>query len=231
MKLNQPASRSTIILVIVIMIIIVGLILLIVFPPLPEELFNSENTVFVIPVMTANAYKDNGFYDYFEGKCGIECLTVTINPDEMLKFSSSKRVVDILGALHYSAITDYDVAGDPTILKKYDKVILLHSEYVTMGMFDSITSHKNVIYMFPNALYAEVILIGDKMTLVKGHGYPETSIENGFDWKYDNTHPDEFDDKCENWKFSKIDNGYQLNCYPDMVIKKRLDILKTLKEL
>ena len=33
---------------------------------------------------------------------------------------------------------------------------MLHNEYVTRPMFDAITSHPNVIYLYPNALYAEI---------------------------------------------------------------------------
>ena len=33
---------------------------------------------------------------------------------------------------------------------------MLHNEYVTQAMFDAITNHPNVIYLYPNALYAEI---------------------------------------------------------------------------
>ena len=64
---------------------------------------------------------------------------------------------------------------NPDMLKKYDKVIMLHNEYVTRNMFDAITNHPNVIYLYPNALYAEIEVDYENnlMTLIRGHGYPE----------------------------------------------------------
>ena len=81
------------------------------------------------------------------------------------------------------------------MLKNYDTVILLHNEYVTKSMCDTITNHNKVIYLYPNALYAEIETNYEEntITLVKGHGFPEEEIKNGYDWKFDNTHPFEFD--------------------------------------
>src|SRR3989449_635908 len=101
------------------------------------------------------------------------------------------------------------------ILKKYHKVIVLHNEYVTKREFDAITSHPNVIYLFPNALYAEVRTdySNSTFTLIRGHGYPIPSIANGFDWKFDNSNL-EYDVNCENMTFTIIPNGKMLTCYP-----------------
>jgi len=42
-------------------------------------LFNeSQNTVVIIPIFTANAYKVPGFYNYYDGSCDEKCLTVSI---------------------------------------------------------------------------------------------------------------------------------------------------------
>ena len=69
---------------------------------------------------------------------------------------------------------------------------------------------------YPNALYAEVETNYEDstITLKRGHNYPENSIRNGFDWKYDNS-PMEYDTDCNEWKFDRIDNGWMLNCYPE----------------
>lgn len=118
--------------------------------------------------------------------------------------------------LNYTDLTDVDVDKDPSILKKYDKVILLHNEYVTQKEFNAITKHKNVVYLYPNALYALVKsdYKTNTITLQKGHGYPTKDITNGFKWRYDNSKY-EYDLQCDNWKFTSIPNGKMLNCNPD----------------
>ena len=104
-------------------------------------------------------------------------------------------------------------------------------EYVTSIEFDAITSHPNVIYLYPNALYAEVDFDEElrEISLVRGHNYPEITIRNGFDWRFDNS-PDEYDITCEDMKFTKIDNGWMLNCYPENILHKHKALLKQIKD-
>lgn len=132
--------------------------------------------------------------------------------------------------LGYPYVTDLDVAKNPDILKKYDKIILLHNEYVTQEEFDAITNHPNVIYLYPNALYAKIAIDYDteSISLIRGHGYPNGE-SNGFDWKFDNTHPFEYDTKCKDWEFYEIDNRYMLNCYPELIIEEKIDIIYAIK--
>jgi len=106
----------------------------------------------------------------------------------------------------------------------------LHNEYVTQKEFNAITSHPKVIYLYPNALFAEVTIDYDSetITLVRGHGYQ--GVDNAFDWEFENTNPDEFDTECKNWKFNKISNGIQLNCYPENVLYKEIALLKSIKD-
>ena len=112
-------------------------------------------------------------------------------------------------------------------------MILLHNEYVTQSMFNSIINHPHVIYLYPNALYAEIEVDYKKneITLIRGHGYPESTIMNGFDWEFDNTHPYEYDIECENWEFYRIPNGEMLNCYPERKLISNIELLKELKDL
>ena len=114
---------------------------------------------------------------------------------------------------------------------------MLHNEYVTQTMFDAITNHPKVIYLYPNALYAEIEVDYETnlMTLIRGHGYPEPEISNGFDWEFDNTHPYEYDTQCNAMEFYGIDNGWMTNCYPEQVFTnsiegtyKILDVIKAL---
>jgi len=186
----------------------------------------------IIPVYTASAYAKNGFYDFYNGNCNT-CLTTKIVSIDELREQSSANAVKVLELLGYDSVTDMELDKNPSILTKYDKVIMLHSEYVTKKMFDAITSHPNVIYLYPNALYAEIStnFVDNTISLIRGHGYPDASIDNGFDWKYDNTRPYEFDKECNNWEFYEIPNGKMLNCYPEQIIWKDEKFLKTLKEL
>jgi len=192
-----------------------------------------QNTIVVVPLFTASAYMENGFYDYYDNECDESCLTVKIVDESKLARTSSVAGVKILRLLGYQTITDIDLDQDPSILANYDKVILLHSEYVTSEMFEAITNHPKVIYLYPNALYAQVKADYEQntITLVRGQGYPQTDILNGFDWEFDNTHPYEFDIECANWEFDQITNGIMLNCYPDeSLIVRNEKFLQAIKE-
>lgn len=176
----------------------------------------SNKIVYVYPIFTQSAYSAGGFYDYYAGNCDTRCLTVSIsNNSSHGSFVASAKVATELSLLNYSRITDIDIDRNPDILKKYDKVILLHNEYVTKKEFDAITSHPNVLYLFADALHAEVKPDYDKntITLIRGHGYPQPEIVNGFDWKYDNSKY-EYDIQCDNWTIQEIPNGKMVNCYP-----------------
>lgn len=187
--------------------------------------------LFIIPLFTASAYSKNGFYDFYDGNCDT-CLTTKIISVDDLGEQSSANAVKVLELLDYDSITDIELDKNPDILSKYEKIIVLHNEYVTQNEFDAITSHPNVIYLYPNALYAKIEVNYDKKTisLIRGHGYPELEIDNGFNWEFDNTRPYEFDKKCDGWEFYDIPNGKMLNCYPEQKIWKDKEFLKALKE-
>ena len=197
----------------------------------------------IIPTFTAAAYSVPGFYTFYEGKCDMEfhgtlfrdddCLTTNIPSENKLTYHSSVNAVKILKLLGYDMITDLELHQNPNILQNFDKIIMLHNEDVTKIMFDAITSHNNVVFLYPNALYAEVSVdeINNTITLIRGHNYPEITIRNGFDWKYDNTRPFEFDTECSNWEFYTIPNGHMLNCYPEKIIWNDESLLRHLKDL
>ena len=187
--------------------------------------------VFVIPLFTASAYSKNGFYDFYNGNCDT-CLTTKIRTVDELAEQSSANAVKVLELLGYDSITDIELDKNPNILSKYEKVIVLHNEYITKSMFDAITFHPNVIYLYPNALYAEISTNyqDNTISLIRGHGFPESEIANGFNWEFENT-PYESDKKCDDWKFYDIPNGKMLNCYPEQKIWKDKEFLKALKEL
>nr|AIF08269.1 hypothetical protein [uncultured marine thaumarchaeote KM3_28_B05] len=193
--------------------------------------------VVVIPTFTASAYGYNAFYTFYAGNCDETCLTTNItNEINDFSFTSSINAIIILDLLGYDSITDRQLHNNPSALDEYDSVVVLHNEYVSRTMFNAITSHENVIFLYPNALYAQVDVdtTNNLITLVRGHNYPENHIINGFDWKNENTHPYEYDTECENWEFyptKGTPNGYMLNCYPEHIIWKDELFLKTLKDL
>lgn len=195
---------------------------------------DSSSTVVIMPYFTAFAYDEQGFYDYFRNECSEECLTVQLSSNVALGNESSANGFYIFNSIiGFDYMTDLEVHNNPSILNSYDKVILLHNEYVTKTEFDAITNHPNVVYMYPNALYAEIIYDESKnsISLIRGHGYPTPEIVNGLDWKFDNTHPYEYDTECNDWEFYSIDNGYMLNCYPEKRLSYDVELIKTILEL
>jgi len=194
-----------------------------------NQFSSPHNIVVVRPIFTQSAYNSGGFYDFFEGECDNSCLTVPVDQDwDNRKYTSSKNALRVFDILEWKIIDDLDLQQDPAQLENYERVILLHNEYVTKEMFDGIMNHPKVIYLYPNALYAEVSYNSDShtITLIRGHGYPESSISNGFDWKFDNTHPYEYDANCGNKQFYRIGNGFMLDCYPEKIITTDRELIK-----
>ena len=192
---------------------------------------DDQKTIVIIPIFTASAYGNQGFYFYYHGECDSKCLTTKILDETLLGYTSNAFSIQALRLLGYDFITDINIDKNPSILQNYDKVILLHNEYVTRAEFDAITHHKKVIYLFPNALYAEIKVDHDNnlITLIRGHNYPEQQIRNGFDWEFDNSEL-EYDNSCENWHFNQIDNGIILNCYPENRLMWDTELLKFIKD-
>jgi hypothetical protein len=192
---------------------------------------HNSTAIVVYPIFTESAYAKNGFYSYYEGKCDSSCLTIPIKQNFSGSYSTSYTGFRVLQLLGYPYITDIDIDKNPGILQRYDKVIILHNEYMTQKEFDAITHHPKVIYLYPNALYAKINVDYSKntMTLVKGHSYPNTNIKNGFDWKFDNSQFEHNTD-CDNMLFEEIDNGIMLNCYPEYKILYDASLLKTIKD-
>jgi|LULL01.1.fsa_nt_gb hypothetical protein len=213
---------------------------------------DSQKAVVVFPLFTATAYAPGGFYDYFTGKCD-DCTTTTIKQPG-LEYTSSGNAIQVFDLLGYDLISDEILDKNPGILKNYHKVIMLHNEYVTRAMFDAVTSHPKVLYLYPNALYAEIDVnyTDNTITLIRGHDYPpEDPVSNGFDWEFDNTHPYEYDNECLTMQFYPIEDPrsnvgldaarYEPNthwmttCYPDIIFYSNdlgaYNLLKAIKEL
>jgi len=198
-----------------------------------EKLKPNKNTIVIYPIFTSAAYSDNGFYDYYKGDCDESCLNNISFENPEFTYDSSGITTQILHILGYDFITDIDVDKNPEILQNYETVILLHNEYVTQKMFDSISSHPNLIFLSPNALYAliEVNYDDNTITLIRGHDYPP-GVSNAFGYEIEEKfHKYESDGKCLNWEFVKIENGYHLNCYPDGSIHFNLELIAKIKDL
>tara|TARA_B110000495_G_scaffold112127_1_gene96998 strand:- start:324 stop:1247 length:924 start_codon:yes stop_codon:yes gene_type:complete len=203
-----------------------------------EEFFNdlkpNNNSVVIFPVFTTAAYMTGGFYDYYGNYCDESCITNLSFENLIFNHGGSGSSAQILYHAGYDFLTDVQVDRNPDILQNYDTVILLHNEYVTKKEFDAISTHPNLIFLFPNALYAEIDVNYDDntMTLIRGHNYPEPEIANGFDYAIEEKfHKYEYDAECLNWEFIEIENGFHLNCYPDGLVIDDITILKKLKEL
>jgi hypothetical protein len=188
------------------------------------------NAAFIVPIFTSTAYWEPSFYTYYRGECNTSCLTKKIEFDKPFGFSASANAIKILDLLGYDYLTDIDVDRNPSILQSYEKIIVLHNEYVTKTEFDAITNHPKVIFLAPNALYAEVKTDyqNNTITLIRGHNYPQSEIRNGFNWQFDNSEF-EYNTHCENWKFYEIENGVMLNCYPEYQIEVDKKLLKFIK--
>jgi len=198
-----------------------------------------QKTVVVYPYFTFTAYSEPGFYTYYRGECD-DCTTTKFVPPTLFynEYVTSGIGHQALTLLGYPTITDAEIDQNPGILQQFDKVIMLHNEYVTRAMFDAITSHPNVVYLYPNALYAEIEVdyVNETITLIRGHDYPpEDPVSNGFDWEFDNTHPYEYDSLCADMKFYQIENGWMTNCYPENFFLQNhiglFNLLKTIKNL
>lgn len=192
---------------------------------------NEQNTIVIYPIFTQFAYSENGFYDYYKEKCDTSCLTVSFKNDSIKPiFNMGANGYEYLSKLGYASVTDIDVDKNPQILEKYDKIILLHNEYMTQKEFDAVKNHKNVLYLYPNAMYAEVDVDYDMQTmkLVRGHGYPEASIDNGFDYVTNTQF--EYDIKCVNYLWKSMPNGIQPTCFPEYFLTYDHSIFQTIKD-
>jgi len=195
------------------------------------ELSTPGNTVVVYPILTQTAYSWGGMHDFYSGYCET-CTIVEIDKFYDPIFSIGAKSFRILEFLGYDVIDDIDIDKNPQILNRYDSVILLHNEFVTENEFLAITSHPNVIYLYPGSFNSKVkINYNDQlMILEKGPSFPQSNVKNGFDWKHDNYNMIE-NTSCADWKFYKIDNGYMLNCTPEYLVQYSDDLLRELKQL
>lgn len=200
---------------------------------------NDTRAVVIYSVFTQYAYNVGGFYDYYSHKCDVSCLTLVVNPENITaSYVTGNDSLVYLKHLNYSVITDIDVDKNPDILKNYDKIILLHDEYMTKREFNAIENHKNVIYLYPNSAYAEVSYDQNShvMRLLYGHGYDgdddriyqQTNVTNGFGFV--TTSNNEYNLNCRNYYWEQMPNGMQISCFPEFLVKSDRSLLQTIKD-
>jgi len=194
-------------------------------------------------------------FQYYEGAIVKQHVFDPTKPDPLNYFAFHQRAMNLsdydfsptimhyssnLGAqtlhlLGYEFISDLEIEKNPQVLSNYDKVIMLHSKYVTKTMFDAITSHPKVVYFFPDSLVEEIKVDFSKneMIVLNPLKFPgEKNFPNDFKWKYDSEHQKYVD--CNDTieiKFEKVGNGIMLNCYPENIILiKTPELFKMIKE-
>lgn len=202
-------------------------------PLTDDDIKTYKNTdlkaIFIYPIFTENAYKNGGFYDYFNKTCD-SCKTVSLRPLMInATYTTGLHAFEYLTQLHYPFITDMTVDKHPEILNDYDKIILLHNEYMTKNEFNALKNHKNVIYLYPNSMYTEVSVDYAKLTmsLVRGHGYAGVQ-GNGFDYVTSSKH--EYDLNCKDYKWIERPNGIQPSCWPEFLIQSDRNLLQIIKD-
>ena len=186
------------------------------------------NAIVVYPIFTQNAYKDNGFYPPKGETKYPYNLSTNLIPKINASYTEGLNGYKYLKQLNYDFITDIDIDKNPSILKNYDKVILLHNEYVTQAEFDALKNHPHVIYLYPNSMYGKISVDYNtmKITLVQGHGYK--NMTNGFGYVTSSKY--EYDLRCDNYKWESRPNGIQPTCWPEFVVQADRTMLEAIKE-
>ena len=150
-----------------------------------------------------------------------------------LLHNSSFFAAQALYLLGYTIISDIEIEKNPNILSSYEKIIVLHNKYVTKTMFDAITSHPKVVYLYPDSLKEEVTVnfVQKTITALSPLKQPQDKIhQNDFEWEYDSSHLEFVHCLDHEVKFEKVTNGIMLNCYPVDFLMKSPSLLKIIKE-
>lgn len=183
--------------------------------------YNHGKYVYVEPTFTQSAYQPNCFYDYYSNHSLVKDLVCPISDksSERVNTADSRNAQIILTTLGVGHITDEDLTNGMRINDR--TIILLHNEYVSQTEFNYLNSSEpDVIYLYPNAMFAQVDYSNHTISLVRGHGYPSTNITNGFNWVYENSqyelhgNPRTYDQCNGVDRWNTLPNGdRQLNCY------------------
>ena len=112
-------------------------------------------------------------------------------------------------------------------------VLPLDIKYVTKNIFDAITNHPKVVYLYPDSLKEEVSVnfLQNTITALSPIKQPqEKNFQNDFQWEYDSSHLEYVDCLDVETKFENVANGIMLNCYPENIVYRSPSLLQLIKE-
>ena len=150
-----------------------------------------------------------------------------------LFYNSSFKGAQALYLLGYTIISDLEIEKNPNILSSYEKIIVLHNKYTTKTIFNAITSHPKVVYLYPDSLKEEVsVNFGQNtVTALNPLKHPQKkNFQNDFQWEYDSSHLEYVNCLDGEVKFEKVANGIMLNCYPEDSLTLSPSLFKIIKE-
>ena len=150
-----------------------------------------------------------------------------------LFYNSSFKGAQALHLLGYTIISDLEIEKNPNILSNYEKIIILHNKYTTKTIFNAITSHPKVIYLYPDSLKEEVSInfTQNTITALSPLKQPQNKVfQNDFKWEYDSSHLEFVNCLYVDVKFEIVANGIMLNCYPDDFVVYSPSLFKIIKE-
>ena len=150
-----------------------------------------------------------------------------------LIFNSSFRGAQALYLLGYTIISDLEIEKNPNILSSYEKIIVLHNKYTTKTIFNAITSHPKVVYLYPDSLKEEVSVnfVQNTITAISPLKQPQDKVfQNDFQWEYDSSHLEYVNCLDTEVKFEKVANGIMLNCIPEEFLTSSPSLFKIIKE-
>jgi len=161
----------------------------------------------------------------------IKFCEFTLSP--FLFWSTSFNGAQTLYLLGYTIISDLEIEKNPNILSDYEKIIVLHNKYTTKTIFNAITSHPKVVYLYPDSLNEEVTVnfFLNTVTALSPLKQPQNKVfQNDFQWEYDSSHLEYVNCLDTEIKFEKVANGIMLNCIPEDFLTKSPLLFKIIKE-
>ena len=150
-----------------------------------------------------------------------------------LFYNSSFKGAQALYLLGYTIISDLEIEKNPNILSSYEKIIVLHNKYTTKTIFNAITSHPKVVYLYPDSLKEEVSVnfVQNTITAISPLKQPQDKVfQNDFQWEYDSSHLEYVNCLDSEVKFEKVANGIMLNCIPEDFLTSSPSLFKIIKE-
>jgi len=197
---------------------------------------STERIIVVYPSYTYWANEQNSLADIGDEDWCYECESYTASHEQFAVtnggYSDVGYSVGIIGYQYFTYVTDYYLEHDNTSIKieDYDKVILMRNVYTTDNFRNMVLNHTNVVYMFPDALTKEVITNSTYTKAPKHSNVTMTYVKNieplhpmALEWADDN--------RCEDWEFIKVVNGYMMNCVPDIAIIDNHDMIFAMRDI